>query len=228
METVLITGANRGLGLTFVNAYLKRGAKVHAVCRDPSRVDALSALLPNDQLQIHTCDVGDETQIIALKEQLADNPIDILINNAGIYGNDQQYINNLSLTTLQQVFNINAFAPALFAHHFISNLRAGQRKLLVNITSRMGSIADNESGGKYAYRGSKAALNCIMHSLAQDVEPDGVRVLLLHPGWVKTDMGGENALLNSDESIEGMLKIIDDKASQSGGFYHSNGEVLPW
>lgn len=227
MATVLITGANRGLGLEFCKQYAAEGWQVLACCRNPETADEL-ADIPN--VRIFPLDVSDFSQIDKLAAQLQDTAIDVLINNAGVYGDSpRRGFGQLDYVAWTQTLTINTQAPVKMAEAFLPNLQRGDKKLLVSISSQMGSIADNGSGGSILYRSSKAALNAAMKSLAIDLEDQGIGVLVLHPGWVKTDMGGPNALIDAQESVTGMRQVFARfTLAQSGGFLKYDGSTLPW
>lgn len=227
MPTVCVTGANRGIGLEFVKQYLNDGWQVHACCRNPEQATELQALASNEQLQIHPLDVTNDQQIETLKQQLTDCKLDLLINNAGIAGETGVSLENFNADNFRQVMEVNAIAPFKLLIAFRDCLNQGELKTVVNISSRMGSIADNDSGRRYAYRTSKTALNALMHTASIDLSGE-LRVLLLHPGWVKTDMGGEDGLVTATESVGAMRALIADPKTQSGAFYHFQGEQLPW
>lgn len=232
MWTVLITGANRGLGLEFCKQYAAAGWRVLAVCRRPDQADALLALaVASDRVQLLAADVADFGQIDALAAHLNGTPIDVLLNNAGVYGDQAgQGFGRLDYAAWQHTLTINTLAPVKLAEALLPNLRAGQRKLIVTVSSLMGSMADNTSGGSILYRSSKAGVNAAMKSLSIDLAPQGIGVLILHPGWVRTDMGGPNALIDADESVAGMITVIGGfTPAQSGGFLrYGDGKVMPW
>jgi NAD(P)-dependent dehydrogenase (short-subunit alcohol dehydrogenase family) len=231
MATVLITGANRGLGLEFCRQYAEAGWNVLACCRDPenaAELRTLSAQRPS--VSVHRLDVSRFDQIDALSRELADQAIDVLLNNAGIYGDSEQAaFGALDYEAWARVFRINAMAPVKMAEAFLPQIGRGSRKLIVAVTSLMGSIADNTGGGSILYRSGKAALNAAMKSLSIDLRPQGIGVLLLHPGWVKTDMGGSNAPTSPKDSIAGMRRVIEAYTpDDSGRFLDFRGTELPW
>jgi len=219
-QTVVITGANRGIGLALTRAYLARSAKVFAVCRRPS-----DALLNSEAKVVEGIDVTQNNALDKLKNELGNIAIDILINNAGILRKT-----SLQLLDEQQIieqFMVNALAPLKVTRALLDNLHAGSKVAM--ITSRMGSIADNTSGGSYGYRMSKAALNAAGKSLAIDLKDRNIAVALLHPGWVSTEMVNYNGLIDPEESAAGLMQRIDElNLENTGGFWHSNGEKLPW
>ena len=231
METIVITGANRGIGLEFVKQYAKTGARVLACCRQLEQAIELVGLSQqHDNVSVHAVDVNDSEQINAFIQQLAQMPIDILINNAGIAGGRRVNASEWKADDFLHIIQTNTFAPLKFSGALLPNLKASQRKLVVNISSKVGSISDNTSGCNYAYRSSKAALNCVMRSFAIDHEQDGIKVMLLHPGWVKTSMGGPKALIDEQESVTGMRKQIELHGSQSHAdvLLAFDGQRIPW
>lgn len=220
MKTVVVTGANRGIGLALVNFYLLAGHKVFALCRNSSPA------LDNSQAIVVTGFEADKSDSFdACITSLRGVSIDILINNAGILRDEQ--LGSLDINQIQQQFNVNAVAPLVLVDSLKSQLSQGAKVAL--ITSRMGSIEDNTSGGRYGYRMSKAALNAAGMSLSHDLRPFSVSVGILHPGYVKTDMVGGNGLISTEEAALGLAQRIDElSAETSGTFWHSNGEILPW
>ncbi|WNV05582.1 SDR family oxidoreductase [Candidatus Methylospira mobilis] len=229
MSTVLITGANRGLGLEFSRQYADSGWNVLACCRVPEAADALNALaVRHGNIRVHALDVGDFRQIDALASQLGDQPIDVLLANAGVYG-DSAGFGALDYRQWSRTLLINAQAPVKLAEAFLPCLLRGKLRLIVPITSLMGSMGDNRGGGSLMYRSSKAALNAAMKTLSIDLKPQGVGVLILHPGWVKTDMGGDQAPTSATESVGGMIRVIRDfTLENSGRFFNFKGAELPW
>ena len=227
MATVLITGASRGLGLEFCKQYAAEGWQVLACCRNPETAGKLADI---PQVRVFPLDVSDFAQIDNLAAQLQDTAIDVLINNAGIYGdNPRRGFGQLDYAAWMQTLTVNTQAPVKMAEAFLPHLKRGDKKMLVSISSQMGSIADNGSGGSILYRTSKAALNAAMKSIAIDLEDQRIGVLVLHPGWVKTDMGGPNALIEAQESVAGMRQVIAQfTLAQSGSFLKYDGSTLPW
>lgn len=229
MATVLITGTNRGLGLGWTRAFLERGDRVIATCRHPERAEALQELAKRfpEQLRIERLDVSDFDQIGRLAGAVSE-PIDILINNAGVYGKRDDF-GQIDYQEWLYVLRVNTLAPVKMCEAFFDHLRRSQRRLVVAMSSKMGSIAENTSGGSYLYRTSKAALNMAMKSLSIDLKPHGIGVLILHPGWVKTDMGGPNALITVEESVAGMVKVVEGfRPEMSGRFFDYRGQEIPW
>jgi len=231
MPTVLITGANRGIGLEFARSFMLDGWRVHACCRHPDKAqelrDAAEAVAADTK--IHRLDVTDGLKAASLARELIDEPIDVLLNNAGIMGPRGADFGKIDYDEWPPVFAVNVLGPMRMAERFVEHVAKSDRKLIVNISSRMGSIADNTSGGSYIYRSSKAALNMVAKSMANDLADRGITVLAFHPGWVRTDMGGRNAAITAKESVEGMRAVIA-RATQadSGKFLNFEGRELPW
>lgn len=226
MPSVLITGANRGIGLEFARQYADAGYRVHAACRAPGRAEALASL--GEGVTLHALDVTDHRRIEALAADLKGEAIDILINNAGIYGEGQEF-GKIDYAAWERVMRVNTLAPLKMAECFLPHLEAGKTKMIASITSRMGSIGDNSAGGVYIYRSSKAALNAAAKSLALDLAPRGITVIVFHPGWVKTDMGGPNALIDAETSVAGMRAVIAGAGKKdSGRFFAYDGTEVPW
>ncbi len=229
MATVLITGTNRGIGLEFARQYLGRGDTVLAACRDPSAAAGLKALDGPGGLHPLELDLGDDGSMAALARRLDGRAIDVLINNAGVYGPRSAALGGLEGEPWRDVMRVNCIAPLLLTQMLLENLRAGGDRKLVFITSKMGSIADNSGGGSYIYRSAKAALNAAVKSLAIDLAGEGFRAAVVHPGWVRTDMGGPNGLIDAAASVSGMIGVIDRLDREgSGGFFNYDGKPIPW
>lgn len=233
-ETVVITGANRGLGLGFVNAFLRKGDRVVAVARQMDRAEKLKSLAETyrDRLFLVPFDVTDESSIKKGVEEIERHwgHADILINNAGIFGGKpQDSVTNLDCEIVKNTFDINVLGPVRVTRSLLPLLQKGKGKKIIQITSLMGSIDDNSSGGEYAYRISKAALNMMNRNLAIELKGKGFCCVALHPGWVKTDMGGKEAPLTVEESIRGMMAVIPKlKPEDTGSFFNYQGSRLPW
>ena len=222
--TVLITGANRGLGLEFARQYAADGWHVIGTARNPQRADELKAL----SVEVATLDVADPESIDALASSLEGRPIDLLINNAGIFPRVSS-IEEIDFDDYSRTLAVNTVGPVRVTRALLPNLRASDMKTVVNITSRLGSIALTDNGVFYGYRESKAALNMFTRTLANELKPDGFTCLTVHPGWVQTDMGGENANLTPAESISGMRAVIAERGPEDTGTYWSySGEEVPW
>jgi NAD(P)-dependent dehydrogenase (short-subunit alcohol dehydrogenase family) len=232
MKTTLITGANRGIGLEFCRQYAADGWRVLACSRYPEKSDALHKLAAQypELIKIHALDVADHVQIERLAQVLANESIDLLINNAGIYpDSDKSGFGHTDYAEWMQAFRINAMAPLKMAETFATQITRSKQKTIVTITSKMGSIADNSGGGNYLYRSSKAALNMVVKSLAIDLKPLGINAVVFHPGWVKTDMGGPNALISAEQSVSGIRQVIGSLTlADSGKFFGYDGQVIPW
>ena len=229
-KNVFITGANRGIGLELTRQYLAAGEKVFASARDPS-IESLSRLTERypDNLKIVMLDVTDESNIQTVAGSLESTSIDLLINNAGLFHSKHEDFSSLNPDTWIEEFRVNSIAPFLVTRALKSNLASASSSVVGMISSKMGSMGDNQSGGSYSYRSSKAALNAVSVSLANDLSDLDIPVVALHPGWVQTDMGGPNGLIDVETSAAG-LKAILDKAgkAESGKFYDYSGKQLPW
>jgi len=230
MARVLITGTNRGLGLEFVEHYLENGDDVIATYRnEESSFDLIKMSNERSNLKLLQLDVSSNKSLNSFAGNLGDSPIDIFINNAGVYGPRNSSFGNVNEENWIPAIKVNAIAPLLLTQLIIKNIRAGTDKKLIYITSKMGSIDDNKGGGAYVYRSSKTALNAVVKSLSIDLKDENITVALIHPGWVKTDMGGPNALVSIDESIEGMMQVIDaTDIRDTGRFLNYDGKELPW
>lgn len=231
MPTVLITGGNRGLGLEFCRQYAEKAWDVLACCRSPEQANELSALSQRyGNIQVEALDVEQFDQIDALSKKLSGMSIDVLINNAGVYDdNRNNSFGHLDYQAWSHSLLINTQAPMKMAEAFFPHIQRGSKRLIVNISSLMGSLADNNSGGSILYRSSKAALNAAMLSLSIDLKGQGIGVLIFHPGWVQTDMGGANALIDSKTSVSGMCGVIEKfTLAQSGAFVKYDGSAMPW
>ena len=220
MNTALITGANRGIGLALTQEYLHQGWKVLAVCRQTSEeLEASGAQV------IANIDITEPAAIARLRAEVGNTALDLLINNAGILERD--LLGEIDYGSITRQFLVNAQAPLQVAEGLLGNLRAGSK--IAFITSRMGSIADNTSGGYYGYRMSKAALNAGAKSLSLDLKGRGISVAILHPGYVQTAMVNFGGDISAAESAKRLSKRIAElNADNSGSFWHSNGELLPW
>lgn len=219
-NVVVITGANRGVGLELARHYAAEGCEVIGVCRQSSEELAGVAGQVIDGVDV-TTDAG----IDKLKSGLAGKRISLLINNAGLLQDEQ--LGSIDFDSIRTQMEINAYAPLRVAEALVPLM--GQGSKIANITSRMGSIADNDSGGRYGYRASKAALNAFGKSLAVDLKPRGIAVAQLHPGYVKTRMVNFGGLITPEESARGLAeRIANLTLENTGSFWHSNGEELPW
>jgi NAD(P)-dependent dehydrogenase (short-subunit alcohol dehydrogenase family) len=225
----VVTGSNRGIGLELARQLIARGDEVDAGARNPATADELRAT----GARVHALDVGDPASVAAFARALGDAAIDLVINNAGFSGGPSQSLRqmagDLALPDMLRTFDINAVGALRVTVALLPHVRRGGGKKLVHITSGMGSIADNGSGGYYAYRMSKAALNMMSKSLAVDLRGEGIISFVINPGWVQTDMGGEHAPTPVDESVRSMLARIDAATlAQSGEFLDYKGGTYPW
>jgi NAD(P)-dependent dehydrogenase (short-subunit alcohol dehydrogenase family) len=224
MATWLITGANRGIGLEMVRQLAAKGERVIATARDPGAATELRAIAA----QILPLDVASPASVEALGAAIQGLPIDVLINNAGV-SSTSKTLATIDAAEMARVMAINAMGPILTTKAAIDSLRAGSRKVVVHITSQLGSIANNSGGSTYAYRASKAALNQFNRSLSNELAPEGFTCVAIHPGWVKTDMGGPSAHLTPEQSVRSMLGVIATLGvDRSGAFLNYDGQPLPW
>jgi NAD(P)-dependent dehydrogenase (short-subunit alcohol dehydrogenase family) len=224
MATWLITGANRGIGLEMVRQLAAKGERVIATARDPGAATELRSIAA----QILPLDVASPASVEALGVAIQGLPIDVLVNNAGV-SSTSKTLATIDAAEMARVMAINAMGPILTTKAAIDSLRAGSRKLVVHITSQLGSIANNSGGSTYAYRASKAALNQFNRSLSNELAPEGFTCVAIHPGWVKTDMGGPSAHLTPEQSVRSMLGVIATLGvDRSGAFLNYDGQPLPW
>ena len=227
MPTVLITGANRGLGLEFAKQYAADGWSVIATCRNPIGVGELAQI--KGDVAVYGLEILDPASLARFESDLGDRPIDVLINNAGVYGPKPVKAADVTVADWTPVFQTNAMAPLLVARTLLKNLEAGDRKMIVNISSIMGSIENGSGPSEYIYRSSKAALNMVMTCYAEEIAETGVAAVMFHPGWVQTDMGGPNAFLTPTESITHLRASIEKLSfTDSGKFFNYDGTPLPW
>lgn len=230
-KTILVTGANRGIGLTFVQALLSQGMTIYACCRQPEKATELLKLQQkHPHLQLLPLDLTNEQSIANIASSLQGVALDWLINNAGIAGDTGVTVGNISAQNFLNVLHTNVIGQVQLSDQLLPNLEAGNDKLIITISSRMGSISDNDSGRSYAYRTSKAALNAVMRSFAIDVKSRDIKVMLFHPGWVQTDMGGEQASLSAEESVQGMLSVIDQHGHNAHAetVWRYDGDTIDW
>jgi NAD(P)-dependent dehydrogenase (short-subunit alcohol dehydrogenase family) len=229
-KTILITGANRGIGLEIVNQYLANtDFKIIACCRNPNDATELKNLQKkNNNLDVFPLDINSNSDQEKLIKKLSGCSLEYVFLNAGTYG-EKEKIGQLRNENISQVIHTNSISQIILAQALWPNLQKGQAKQLIVITSKMGSIGDNGSGGAYSYRASKAALNALMRSLAIDLFSQGLRVLLIHPGWVRTRMGGENGLINCEQSVSGIIKTIATYGENAKGEFRAyDGTKIPW
>ena len=230
MPTLLITGANRGIGLELCNQYLNEGWDVHACCRKPKKAKALNKLADkNKALTIHELEVTKDKQMDVLKKALKGKPVDILINNAGVHALGASQFGKTDDKAWEEAVAVNLLAPMKMMEHFVENIAMSDKKIIASMSSKMGSMDDNGSGGAYAYRATKAALNAVMVSAAHDLRHLDITALILHPGWVRTDMGGPHGEISVEESCTMLRKILSEcDITDSGKFFDIDGTVIPW
>jgi NAD(P)-dependent dehydrogenase (short-subunit alcohol dehydrogenase family) len=227
----VVTGANRGIGLEFVRQLLARGDRVDAGVRDPARATELDAMVRSARgaLAVHACDVRSDASVRGFAEALGDAAVDLLINNAGVYGGRHQSLGDVDCADAMDTYNANALGAVRVSFALLPCVRRGTGRRIVHVTSGMGSISDNRSGGFYAYRMSKAALNMASKSLAVDLRGEGIISVVINPGWVRTDMGGRGASTPVDQSVTGMLQQIDAvTVDRSGTFLNWRGGEYAW
>lgn len=226
---MLITGANRGIGLALTKQYLKLGWQVQACCRCPAEAVQLNELGPQNLLDIYALDVCDSEQLKKLSMALSEKSIDVLFSNAGVYGPKGSRFGDTPVEDWLDVFKVNSIAPLKLAEAFVEQVSMSEHKTMAVVSSLMGSMSDNGYGNAYIYRSSKAAVNSVVKSLSIDLAGRGVKAVTLHPGWVKTDMGGDGALISSKESAAGLVEVVNQlTVEQSGQFYNYRGEKLDW
>ncbi len=231
MSTLLITGASRGIGLELCEQYLAEGWLVYATCRSPKKSKELNKLAKDSKgdLHIHTLDVRNEQQMDELKTALKGVSIDVLLNNAGVHAQAASQFGKSDDKAWEEAVHVNLLAPMKMMEHFVDNVAASELRFIGNMSSKMGSMEDNTSGGAYAYRATKAALNAVTVSAAHDLKYRDIRVAILHPGWVRTDMGGPSGELSVEESAKMLRKIIADvRVNDSGKFFDIDGSIIPW
>jgi NAD(P)-dependent dehydrogenase (short-subunit alcohol dehydrogenase family) len=229
-QTILITGANRGIGLELSEQFAADGWTVLACCRNPADAEALLALASRyPAIELYALDVTDYAQMSSLSAQLRDRSIDILLSNAGIYGPRGANFGDVEAAAWREVFEVNSIAPMMLVQAFVDQVAASPQKLVAVISSKMGSIADNGSGGSYIYRSSKTAVNQVVRNISIDLAGRGISVLSLHPGWVQTEMGGANAETSVGDSAAGLKAILQRAGpEQNGQFLEFNGDPIPW
>lgn len=238
MPTTLITGANRGLGLEFVRQYADDGWRVIACTRVPDApgLRQLGVRHPHG-VSVQPLDITDHAAIDRLARELADVPVDLLLNVAGTMGSEGfashgppiQQFGGLDYGDWERILQVNVLAQAKLAEAFVDHVAASAQKKIVTLSSELGSVGGNTRGGLYGYRSSKAAVNAVMKSMAIDLAPRGIIAVPMHPGWVRTDMGGPAAPLDAQQSVAGMRKVIAAlTATDSGCFFRYDGQQLPW
>ncbi len=227
MITILITGANRGIGLGLAQHASERGYTVIGTARDPDSAKELKAT----GARVEQLDTSSLESVEALAKTLGETPIDVLVNNAGIFLHECDDINDLDLDAFERIMRVNTMGPLLLTRALIPNVEKSERKVVVQISSNMGSITDATRGeaGFLGYRTSKAALNMANATIAHQLKPKGITCVAVHPGWVKTDMGGEGADLTRDEATSSIMDTIDAiRPEQAGAFVDYAGKPMPW
>ncbi len=221
MPTVLITGASRGIGRGFVERFGEAGWRVIATCRDPSAAGL--------DCEVHTLDVTEAASVRALAGELAGEPIDVLLNNAGIFGPRDSDVGSIDYDAWAEVLAIDALAPLRVSEALVENVAASDRKLMIFISTMMASITQTKSGDSLIYRSSKACLNAAVNVLGNHLQPRGIACALFHPGWVRTDMGGPGAAIDTKTSVRGMFNVINRlKFEDNGRFINYDGFDIPW
>ena len=236
MGTWLVTGANRGIGLEYVRQLAAAGESVIAAARNPAEAAELVELAAaNDQIRLEALDLEDRASVIALGQRLAGVPIDVLLNNAGLYGGSwdnashRQSHDNMDYDLWEQIMRVNVLAPFQMIQVLRGNLSAGTRKLIINMSSDLGSIANNAQGQSYAYRSSKAALNMVTKGLSVELADQGFIAISMAPGWTQTDLGGTSAQWPVAESVANQIKVIAGLTAQDNGrFVNLLGNSVPW
>ncbi len=225
MASVLITGANRGIGLELARQYAASGAKVIATARNPEAATDLAAIAG---VQVEALEIGDPASIAALVDKIGDQPLDIVVNNAGATGGGHQSLDDLSIEDWHDALNVNTIGPLLLARATKGNLAASGNGKLMTLTSQL-AASTWPMGGMYIYSSTKAAVSKVHQALAIDWREEPITVALMHPGWVKTDMGGPHAEITAQESAAGIIDVITNLGqADSGKFYKWNGDIHPW
>jgi NAD(P)-dependent dehydrogenase (short-subunit alcohol dehydrogenase family) len=232
MATVLVTGSNRGLGLEWVRQYAAEGWRVYATCRQPTEAGELKALADREkEIRVLRLDVTKPDEINALAVELIKEPIDVLVNNAGVYLEKfmEVGLRRLRYEDWEYTFQVNTLGAVRVTEALQEHVARSEKRLVVVISTHMASIADIAAPGAYYYRSTKAALNAVMEGLTHELRPKGVGVLILHPGWVRTRMGGEGTSLMPPESVRGMRSLVEKfTLAESGRFFRYDGVEMPW
>jgi len=227
MPTILITGANRGIGFELTKQYAAQGWRVHATCREPILAEALKTLAGD--VKLHRLDVVMPNQVHDLARALAGEPIDLLVNNAGISTHAKTSLGDMDYAGWEEMLRINVLGPTRVAEAFAPHVAASERRIMLFLSSRAGSIADNLSGGRYLYRSSKAALNAVVKSLAIDLIPKRITCAAVHPGWARTDMGTAAAPIAVEDSVAALRALVDRlEPHHNGRFLNYDGQELRW
>lgn len=229
MPSTLITGANRGIGLEFVRQYAAADWRVFASCRNPDAASELRELASGRQnVSLHALDVSDGESVAHLARDLDEQPIDVLLNNAGVIGPRNQSFGRSDYDGWLDAFRINTLGAMRMCEAFVEHVARSEKKLVIAVTSGMGSIGDSV-GGSYAYRSSKAALNMVIHNVGLDLRSRGVIACVINPGWVQTDMGGSGASISVEESVSKMRNIFDHLTLEdTGNFLNYRGGTYEW
>lgn len=231
VHTTLITGCNRGIGLELVRQYAQAGWRVFATCRNPKGAYSLTAIAAGSQgrVTVHRLDVTRAEDLDGVVAALGPTPLDLLINNAGTAGQPNSPFGCTDVGAWGEAFRVNAIAPLKLMEAFVTAVGKSRGRLIVCLGSKMGSIAGNNSGGSYVYRSSKAALNAVVRTAALDLKPKGITVVAIHPGWVKTDMGGANAQIGVADSVRRLRELLERVSlADSGSFLNFDGSLIPW
>lgn len=228
MPTCMITGANRGIGLELARQYAHDGWTVIATCRNVISPGPIATI--KGDVQVHSLDVTDHRQVDRLAEELEGTAIDLLINNAGIYEDRNASHQDIDYEDWEKSFRVNTMAPLKMCEAFLPHVTASEGRMIATVSSVLGSIAESSpNSASYAYRTSKAAVNMAMHVFAGEVRDKGVSVILLHPGWVQTDMGGASAAITAETSAAGIRKVLKGAGlAESGRFFAYDGREIPW
>lgn len=229
METIFITGANRGLGLALCEYFLARNWRVLATCRKPQAAESLLALQAMGNLELLRLEVSNAEELADCCRQLAGTPIDVVVNNAGVMGGDHQGLRDMDYAAWQQTLDINVLAPFRIITSLLPNLELSPRPRVITLSSQMGAFGLNLGTGSYAYRSSKSAVSKVMQVMAMELRDSGVVVCPVHPGWVKTDMGGSSAKITPEESAAGLYALINRLTlKESGRFWTWDGREHVW
>ncbi|MBW2067059.1 MAG: SDR family oxidoreductase [Deltaproteobacteria bacterium] len=232
MPSVLITGSNRGLGLEWVRQYAAEGWKVYATCRYPEGAHELQEMARQEKgVSIHRLDITKAGDVHDISVELMNQPLDVLVNNAGVYMEKYKEIalGRMRYEDWLYTFRVNTLGAVRVTEALLDNVSRGKKKLAVVISTHMASVTDIEASGSYYYRSTKAALNAAMEGISRELKRRGIGLLLLHPGWVRTRMGGEGTSLMPAESVRGMRKLVEDfRIEQTGRFIRYDGVEMPW
>ncbi|MEO1082239.1 MAG: SDR family oxidoreductase [Pseudomonadota bacterium] len=230
MGTVMITGANRGIGLELLKQYAQDGWRAIGTCRNLASANEANALAGNNALvALHELDVSDSTAVAGLADEVRDVAIDVLILNAGMMGSHSNKLGELEADDFRRVLDVNVVAQAMCLQAFAPHVAASEQRAIVGMGSFLGSMGCNSDGGSYSYRASKAALHAIMVSASHDLREQGITSIVMHPGWVQTDMGGPNATVDTPTAVQGIRRVIEGLTpADSGRLLTYEGAELPW